>query len=59
MNRLLNVVAKAVGVLLVLAAGLSLGGWIGARTALRSTERFLRVVLGAAAVALALKLLLS
>ena len=44
---------------LVLAAGLSLGGWIGARTALRSSERFLRVVLGVAAVALALKLLLS
>lgn len=44
---------------LVLAVGLSLGGFLGARMALRSSERFLRVLLGFAAVALAIKLLLS
>ncbi len=42
---------------LVLALGLSLGGWLGARAALRSSERFLRAILGVAALALATRLL--
>jgi hypothetical protein len=44
---------------LLLAVGLSLGGFIGARTALKSSERFLRVLLAVGAVLLALKLLLG
>ena len=43
---------------LYLAAGLSLGGYIGARTALKGSERLLRVLLAIAAVAMAIKLLL-
>lgn len=42
---------------LLLAVGLSLGGFVGARTALKSSERFLRLLLAAGAVLLALKLL--
>ncbi|MDH3285159.1 MAG: TSUP family transporter, partial [Acidobacteriota bacterium] len=45
------------GVGLLLAAGLATGGYIGARIALRSGERVLRVLLVVASAALALKLL--
>ncbi|RMF75734.1 MAG: sulfite exporter TauE/SafE family protein [Acidobacteria bacterium] len=42
---------------LVLAVGLGLGGFVGARLTLAAGERVLRVILGVAAVALAVRLL--
>lgn len=42
---------------LVLAAGLSAGGFVGARVTLQSSERFLRILLAIASVALALRLI--
>lgn len=41
---------------LVLACGLSLGGFIGARTALGSSERFLKILLAVCAVGLAIRM---
>ncbi len=44
---------------IVLAVGLSIGGFVGAHVTLRSSERFLRILLAVASVALALRLILS
>jgi hypothetical protein len=44
---------------LLLAIGLALGGFVGARTALRSSERVLRILLAIGAVLLAIKLLVG
>lgn len=42
---------------LLLAVGLSLGGWVGAKFAVRGGEKWIRIVMVIAAVALALRLL--
>jgi uncharacterized membrane protein YfcA len=45
------------GPALVLAVGLSIGGWLGARFAVRGGERWIRIVMVAAAIVLAGRLL--
>ena len=45
------------GPAIILAIGLSIGGWIGAKLAVRGGERWIRPVMTIAAIALALRLL--
>ena len=45
------------GPAILLAVGLSLGGWIGAKFAVRGGEKWIRIVMIVAAIALALRLL--
>lgn len=45
------------GPAIVLAVGLSIGGWAGAKLAVRGGDRWIRVVMTVAAIALALRLL--
>lgn len=45
------------GPAIVLAIGLSIGGWFGAKLAVRGGEKWIRVVMTVAAIALALRLL--
>ncbi len=44
---------------LVLAVGLSVGGWVGARFAVRGGEKWIRVVMVIAAIALAIRLIVG